>query len=446
MDRYQREVKHQREVMNAMKDSYAKGRLTPFVGSGFSKNVEGGADWSDFIQKLSENLHGNKYYLEEKFKHTQYQTIAAQYFAFCQQCSIVRNIESHNKINSKIKKKLRSQIQKFMEKYDTKPSSIHRLLTKMFPYIFTTNWDKLLENNDDSKKFISIYSIYTYFDSFYKNSPEKLLIKIHGSYEHAASMVITEEDYYDIMNMVGENYPLNLKFQSDCLMKDFIFVGFSFSDININNLLYPITKMKRLASKSTNKPKIFLIYFGKYDEILADFYKKMKDTHIYFIKNVLDDDNELKELNLKYLFYQLMCDNEFIKDNKIKEGKCKKDKNNIKKDFKNILTDSVNIDDLKVKDLLNKIWEKINERCLENVSNKIEKIEIEMKLFRENKKNEKLNAAKCKECKGKIIKENIEKIEREIITTQQRSHLCNSQKKKLKKWLEKLQGEKSSNN
>ena len=49
-------AQNQMEILKDIKSSYSEARLIPFIGAGFSKNIQGYPDWDGFIIKLSQKL------------------------------------------------------------------------------------------------------------------------------------------------------------------------------------------------------------------------------------------------------------------------------------------------------------------------------------------------------------------------------------------------------
>lgn len=97
------------------------------------------------------------------------------------------------------------------------------------------------------------------------------IFKIHGSYEDASSIVLTDNDYRNII-FGKPNYRENLK----KLFKDksFLFVGFSFRDSSINLLLQEIFTV---TGGTSNSNYAFLNDIG---EIKKDFYWKSRNIRI----------------------------------------------------------------------------------------------------------------------------------------------------------------------
>jgi len=271
MNAMQKEM--QKKVLNSIKESYLKGRLIPFIGAGFSKNVDTFLTWSEFIQKLSSKLSppdNDKYFLQNKFKGYTFQAMASEYYA---SRKLLENNRKATKIDSD---SLRAIIQDEINTYlgRSENSDIHKLLIKMFSYIYTTNWDKLLEGQcKDAIVLESVYTIGRISELWtLKEERKNILIKMHGSCDDLGSIIVLETDYWDLIHGKHKNLSLNILFQHDIMQRDFIFIGFGFSDLNINNLVYIINTLKKeLDPQLTDTPKIFMVVFDDYDYTLERY-------------------------------------------------------------------------------------------------------------------------------------------------------------------------------
>lgn len=129
------------------------------------------------------------------------------------------------------------------EKLGTKnrTSAMHSILAEIpFKAVITSNYDNLVESNHRNYKVILPDDI----NKFNQETVESLfdedmfpIFKIHGSYEDSNSIVLTDNDYRDVI-FRRPQYRENLK----QLFKDksLLFVGFSFRDSSINLLLQEI--------------------------------------------------------------------------------------------------------------------------------------------------------------------------------------------------------------
>jgi len=115
------------------------------------------------------------------------------------------------------------------------PTANHRILAQLpiFTY-WTTNYDKLIETAlIDAKKVPDIkYTLEQL--AVTRLDRDVIIYKMHGDIDHASKAVISKDDY--------ESYPLKMApfvsaLRGDLIEKTFLFLGFSFTDPNIDYIL-----------------------------------------------------------------------------------------------------------------------------------------------------------------------------------------------------------------
>jgi hypothetical protein len=115
------------------------------------------------------------------------------------------------------------------------PTVNHKILAKLPIHTYwTTNYDKLIETAlIDAKKVPDVkYTLKQL--SVTRPDRDVVVYKMHGDVDHAAEAVISKDDY--------ESYPLKMTpfvsaLRGDLIEKTFLFLGFSFSDPNIDYIL-----------------------------------------------------------------------------------------------------------------------------------------------------------------------------------------------------------------
>ena len=139
------------------------------------------------------------------------------------------------------------------EKLNTKNknSLLHNALSKIpFKAAITSNYDNFIEKTHSNYKVILPEDINQY-DNFFTNSflndDYFPIFKIHGSYETPQSIVLTDNDYRNIIFNLPK-YRSNLK--KLIQNKSLLFIGFSFRDSNINLLLQEIFTLTKGMSTS----------------------------------------------------------------------------------------------------------------------------------------------------------------------------------------------------
>lgn len=115
------------------------------------------------------------------------------------------------------------------------PTPNHRILSSLPIHTYwTTNYDKLLERAlEAAKKVPDVKYTLTQLPTT-RPDRDVVVYKMHGDIDHPAEAVISKDDY--------ESYPLKMgaflsALRGDLVEKTFLFVGFSFTDPNIDYIL-----------------------------------------------------------------------------------------------------------------------------------------------------------------------------------------------------------------
>jgi hypothetical protein len=160
------------------------------------------------------------------------------------------------------------------------PNQLHQAILALNPcHIITTNYDDLLEQEikNEFKQYALIRDDKDMPGMEYPNA----LIKMHGDYEKD-NIVLSENDYYDY----AKNFPLIRSFVLSLFAsKLVVFIGFSFSDLNLKMILNEVKS--NLSDKMQN---VYLISTTRPDDATKEYYYQKKINIVYF------DDNELKSL------------------------------------------------------------------------------------------------------------------------------------------------------
>ena len=197
----------------------------------------------------------------------------------------------------------RSQLnQRLIEEFsrETSETENHKILCRLpIRTYWTTNYDKIIENSLDNSGKIADVKYTKEHLSTTKPKRDAVVYKMHGDVDHASQAVLTKDDY-ERYHVKMDQYLANLK--GDLISKTFIFIGFSFTDPNLDYILSRV----RVAYEG-NQRRHYCFIRGveqKYDEELADFeYRKrkqdyfVKDLERFNVKTILVDDfAEITEL------------------------------------------------------------------------------------------------------------------------------------------------------
>ena len=190
----------------AIKEGYA----AVFVGVGLSHG-SGYVDWKNLVEPFALELGLN---IEEEHDYAR----IAQYY---------RN-----------EKRTRGSInQEIMDQFspEREPNESVKILTRLPIYTYwTTNYDKLLEEGlKENNRRVDVKKTTPQLVRHIRDR-DAILYKMHGDYENPESAVLTKEDY----EVYNHRRPLfSTVLQGDLVSKTFLFLGFSFEDPNLDNIL-----------------------------------------------------------------------------------------------------------------------------------------------------------------------------------------------------------------
>lgn len=205
----------------------------------------------------------------------------------------------------------RSQLnQRLIDEFSRKSieTENHRILCRLpIRTYWTTNYDKIIENTLEKSGKVSDVKHTNEHLSTTKPKRDAVVYKMHGDVEHASQAVLTKDDY-ERYHVKMDQYLANLK--SDLISKTFIFIGFSFTDPNLDYILSRV----RVSYENNQRRHYCFIRNIKKDknEEEADFeYRKrkqlffIKDLERFNIKTILIDEYEeitdlLIKLEIKY--------------------------------------------------------------------------------------------------------------------------------------------------
>jgi hypothetical protein len=175
----------------------------------------------------------------------------------------------------------RSQLNKRLIEEFSRAAEItenHRILARLPIYTYwTTNYDKLIENSIELAGKIADVKYTKKHLAFTKPKRDVVVYKMHGDIDHPDEAILTKDDY--------ESYHVKMDqfitaLSGDLVSKTFIFIGFSFSDPNLDYILSRV----RVS------------------------YDKSQRTHYCFLRKVSQEQNE-KEADFSYRLrkQQLFC-------------------------------------------------------------------------------------------------------------------------------------------
>lgn len=236
--------------INDFVNDLAANNAAIFAGAGMSK-AAGYVDWAELLADIAKELG------LEIDKETDLISLA-QYH--------VNEKDSRAKLNKKI-------IEEFVE--DNELTENHRIVARLpISTFWTTNYDRLIENalKEANKRADVKFEVEQIFNT--RPRRDAVVYKMHGDVEHPNKATLTKEDY--------ERYYISHEafisaLTGDLTTKTFLFIGFSFTDPNLDYVLSRINVKHRGHRRDhyffVRRPKLG----EKRSETPADFdYNKRK--------------------------------------------------------------------------------------------------------------------------------------------------------------------------
>ena len=138
---------------------------------------------------------------------------------------------------------------------DITKSRIHELIVNLaFPIIYTTNYDRWLEEAHikKGKPFRKIVNV----GDLTKPHSETEIVKFHGDFSKDESIVLTESSYFGRFSF---ETPLDIKLRSDSLGRPLLFIGYRLSDANMRYLLYKLDNIWATSPQKNQRPKSYIL-------------------------------------------------------------------------------------------------------------------------------------------------------------------------------------------
>lgn len=266
--------KFEKDILNELKNN----NLNVFAGAGLSRG-SGFVNWKELLKDIAEEIS-----LDIDKEHDL--VSVAQYYV---------NKNGRHTINETI-------VNEFQQK-SRRNETLDILSRLPISTYWTTNYDSIIEDTlgymgkiVDVKKEKSQVKIF-------KPNREVVLYKMHGDKDFPKDAVITRDDYESYSR---KREPFITKLKGELLSNMFLFIGFSFEDPNLEQIL---SKIRVDLIEEQDAPKTHYCFFKKVNPS-EDYYKlnngeydneayqydlikqelKIKDLKRYGIQTVLVDD------------------------------------------------------------------------------------------------------------------------------------------------------------
>ncbi len=206
-------MKSNRDIESFIKEfvkDLAENNVAVFAGAGMSKSA-GFVNWADLLRDIAAELG-----LSVDKEHDLISL--AQYHV------------NENRGKARINKKI---LEEFAQ--EAEATENHKILARLPVTTFwTTNYDTLIENS--SKAANKVVDIKHQVKQLANTRPKRdvVIYKMHGDVHHPADAIITKEQYESYYK-THESFVTTLS--GDLISKTFLFIGFSFTDPNLDYVL-----------------------------------------------------------------------------------------------------------------------------------------------------------------------------------------------------------------
>ncbi|MDR5617839.1 SIR2 family protein [Arsenophonus sp.] len=242
--------KKQTHLVELLSKEIAEGNLAIFAGAGFSQEA-GFVDWKNLLKPFADELDLD---IDKEWDLV----TLAQYYTNA-------NKANRSRLNQTLVTNFSQNIT---------PTDNHRILARLpIRTYWTTNYDNLIESAIQNNG--KIPDVKYTVKQLATTIPHRdtIIYKMHGDYLHAADAVLIRDDYerYHI-----KMQPFITALSGDLVSKTFLFLGFSFTDPNID---YILSRVRIQYSRDNRQHHCILRQAIQFEnELLADFeYRQRKE-------------------------------------------------------------------------------------------------------------------------------------------------------------------------
>lgn len=256
------------EVFDTLSVLVAKKKLVPFMGPGCSAAFMHNMDRviNHIAKELGIDKESNNLEVIQKYINT---------FGKENFCKVLRK-----KLN--------------IDEFDDRKGYIYLLVMHMgASVIYTTNQDNIMEKACEKYK-RKIRTIINLEDFGEIELSELPYIKFHGDFNYPDTIVFTDDDYKKRMN--DTQNALNIRLRADLLAKNLLFIGYSFTDINIQQMFSELQEVFQ-----GQLPKSYMIAYEYSDKL-----QSLCDKYNIELINPMNEFSEIKN-NAEAFRYFLSC-------------------------------------------------------------------------------------------------------------------------------------------
>ncbi|MEO7328368.1 MAG: SIR2 family protein [Minicystis sp.] len=215
------------EARPALQQAYAEQRLIPFLGAGFSAPLAL-PSWKELIRWMSAHLDFDPDLFELHGRPEQ----LAGFFERARDPDL-RDFVAEMKARfhaPEIEARRAASVQ-------------HQALARRaFPTIYTTNYERHIERalRDAGRDAMTLATLADFQRALPRGTCQ--VIKFHGDLEHPETVVLTEAHFFDRMKLDAAP---DQRLRADLLGNAFIFLGYSFNDVNLRYIWHRMNRLRR---------------------------------------------------------------------------------------------------------------------------------------------------------------------------------------------------------
>lgn len=211
----------------------AERRLIPFVGAGFS-SVQGLPGWEALLSHVTAEVQATSEAQDRLTYDEIRRACDGDHLRVAEYLHLISG-GSIGPVRHAISNCLRSDVLPV-------DSTAHVELVNLdAAQVYTTNFDDLVES---AYRFLGEDAdvVALQRDVARSHAERTQVVKYHGDLRHDETLVVTESQYYTRLDLES---PMDLKFRSDLLGRSVLFIGYSFSDINIRVIWFKLMRMMK---------------------------------------------------------------------------------------------------------------------------------------------------------------------------------------------------------
>ncbi len=268
-----------------------------FIGSGLSRRYLNLPTWEDLLIEFfkSSNINGDFEYFQSKGNGNLpliASILANEFHEVWWKDAKFKDTRNTNKVLAKektnlpLKIEISSLINKIQKLEKAFENEINLLKNSVIDGIITTNWDGFMEDAfPDFNVYIGQQELL-----FSESISIGEIYKIHGCISQPQSLVLTEEDYNDFNS---RNAYLAAKLLTIFVEHPIIFIGYSLSDENIQQIIDSIVKCVEPKNLDKLKDRLIFVEWQKNTGFeMKDSSIKLPDTKVLPIKLIKTDSFE----------------------------------------------------------------------------------------------------------------------------------------------------------